>query len=161
MITKRNRISSIVTVAAVIAAALTLLPLLQSSTVRGSSSRPLEITFTKWVPSFPTLAGYTGGDVVGTFAGEVLSRNPFDNDVITQLEARYEVIDPDGIHSFTAHIEGKQNNETLTAVLNGVITEGWLTGSQVHVTYDVIRPCPSEGRPVCFRGIIRVMPDSD
>jgi hypothetical protein len=156
MIINKNRISSVV-----IAAAMTLLPLLQTSTVRGSSGRPLEVTFTKWVPSFPTLEGYTGGDVAGTLAGEVLSRNPFDNGVITQLEARYEVTDPGGTHSFTAHIEGKQNNETLTAVLNGVITEGWLTGSQVHVTYDVIRPCLSEGRPVCFRGVIQIMPDSD
>ena len=26
-------------------------------------SRPIEVTFTKWVPAFPTLAGVTGGDV--------------------------------------------------------------------------------------------------
>lgn len=120
----------------------------------------VEVTFTKWVPAFPTLAGVTGGDVSGTFAGTVLSRDPFDNGNIVQLEAQYEVIDPDGVHSFVAYITGKQNNQTLQAVFNGTITEGWLLGAQVHVTYDVIRPCPEFGQSVCFRGVIRVMPGS-
>ena len=120
----------------------------------------VEVTFTKWVPAFPTLAGVTGGDVPGTFAGAVLARDPFDNGNIVQLEARYEVIDPAGVHSFVAHIAGKQNNQTQEAVFNGTITEGWLVGAQVHVTYDVIRPCPEFGQSVCFTGTIRVMPGS-
>jgi hypothetical protein len=120
----------------------------------------VEVTFTKWVPAFPTLAGVTGGDVPGTFAGAVLSRDPFDNGNIVQLEARYEVIGQDAAHSFVAHIEGKQNNETQEAVFNGTIIEGWLLGAQVHVTYDRIAPCPAFGQPVCFTGVIRVMPGS-
>jgi FtsP/CotA-like multicopper oxidase with cupredoxin domain len=120
----------------------------------------VEVTFTKWVPAFPTLAGVTGGDVPGTFAGEVLSRDPFDNGNIVQLEARYEVIGQDATHSFVAHIEGKQNNETQEAVFNGTIIEGWLLGAQVHVTYDRIAPCPAFGKAVCFTGVIRVMPGS-
>ena len=127
----------------------------------------VEVTFTKWVPAFPTLAGVTGGEVPGTFAGAVLSRDPFDNGNIVQLEARYEVIGQDAAHSFVAHIEGKQNNETQTAVFNGTIIEGWLLGARVHVTYDVIVPpagtsCVPQA-PVnrnCFQGIIRVMPGS-
>jgi hypothetical protein len=120
----------------------------------------VEVTFTKWVPAFPTLAGVTGGDVPGTFAGAVLSRDPFDNGNIVQLEARYEVIGQDAAHSFVAHIEGKQNNETQEAVFNGTIIEGWLLGAQVHVTYDRIAPCPAFGQAVCFTGVIRVMPGS-
>ena len=120
----------------------------------------VEVTFTKWVPAFPTMAGVTGGDVPGTFAGAVLSRVPFDNGNIVQLEARYEVIDPAGVHSFVAHIAGKQNNQTQEAVFNGTITGGWLLGAQVHVTYDVIRPCPEFGQSVCFTGVIRVMSGS-
>ncbi len=120
----------------------------------------VEVTFTKWVPAFPTLAGVTGGDVPGTFAGTVLSREAFDNGNIVQLEARYGVIGADPAHSFVAHIEGKQNNETQTAVFNGTIVEGWLLGAQVHVTYDRIAPCPAFGKAVCFTGVIRVMPDS-
>lgn len=125
-----------------------------------SGAANVEVTFTKWVPAFPTLAGVTGGDVPGTFAGTVLSRDPFENGTIVQLEARYEVVDPAGAHSFVAHIAGKQNNQTQEAVFNGTITEGWLVGAQVHVTYDVIRPCPEFGQSVCFTGVIRVMPGS-
>jgi hypothetical protein len=120
----------------------------------------VEVTFTKWVPAFPTLAGVTGGDVPGTFAGAVLSRDPFDNGNIVQLEARYEVIGQDPAHSFVAHIEGKQNNETQEAVFNGTIIEGWLLGAQVHVTYDRIAPCPAFGKAACFTGVIRIMPGS-
>jgi hypothetical protein len=120
----------------------------------------VEVTFTKWVPAFPTLVGVTGGDVPGTFAGAVLSRDPFDNGTIVQLEARYEVIGNNPAHSFVAHIEGKQNNETQEAVFNGTITAGWLVGAQVHVTYDRIAPCPAFGKAVCFTGVIRVMPGS-
>jgi len=120
----------------------------------------VEVTFTKWVPAFPTLAGVTGGDVPGTFAGVVLSRVPFDNGNIVQLEARYEVRGQDATRSFVAHIEGKQNNETQEAVFNGTIIEGWLRGAQVHVTYDRIAPCPAFGQAACFTGVIRVMPGS-
>jgi hypothetical protein len=121
----------------------------------------VEVTFTKWsTGGVPGLAGVTGGDVPGTFAGTVLSRDPFDNGNIVQLEARYGVIGQDAAHSFVAHIEGKQNNETQTAVFNGTIIEGWLLGAQVHVTYDRIAPCPAFGKAVCFTGVIRIMPGS-
>ena len=130
-------------------------------TQNSKNAAPLvEVTFTKWVTVFPSMAGFTGGDVVGTYAGEVLSRTPFDNGVIVQLEARYQVIDPSGLHSFTALIQGTQNNEIGNAVLNGVITEGWLVGAQVHVTFQVITPCEFGERNVCFQGTIRVMPGS-
>ena len=119
----------------------------------------VEVTFTKWAAS-PGFGGVTGGDVPGTFAGAVLSRDPFDNGTIVQLEARYEVIGQDAAHSFVAHIEGKQNNETQEAVFNGTIIEGWLLGAQVHVTYDRIAPCPAFGKAVCFTGVIRIMPGS-
>ena len=125
-----------------------------------ASGDPVEVTFTKWVPAFPALAGVTGGDIPGTFAGTVLSRDTFENGNIVQLEAQYEVIDPAGDHSFVAHIAGKQNNQTQEAVFNGTITAGWQLGAQVHVTYDVIRPCPEFAKSVCFTGVIRVMPGS-
>jgi hypothetical protein len=131
-----------------------------SAQTQASGGHPVEVTFTKWSTGFPGLAGVTGGDVPGTFAGTVLSRDPFDNGTIVQLEARYGVIGQDAAHSFVAHIEGKQNNETQKAVFNGTIIEGWLLGAQVHVTYDRITPCPAFGQSVCFTGVIRVMPGS-
>jgi hypothetical protein len=109
---------------------------------QASGGAPVEVTFTKWSTGFPGLAGVTGGDVPGTFAGTVLSRDPFDNGTIVQLEAQYGVIATDGAHSFVAHIEGKQNNPTRQAVFNGTVIDGWLGGAQVHVTYDVIDPAP-------------------
>ena len=134
---------------------------------QASGGDPIEVTFTKWVTAFPAMAGVTGGDVSGTFAGTVLSRDPFDNGTIVQLEARYEVTSTVPGHSFVAHIEGKQNNPTQKAVLNGTVIAGWLVGAQVQVTFDVIVPatgtsCVPEA-PVnrtCFQGTIRVMPGS-
>jgi hypothetical protein len=127
----------------------------------------VEVTFTKWVPAFPTLAGVTGGDVPGTFAGTVLSRDPFDNGNIIQLEAEYRVIAADPAHSFVARIEGTQNSQTRQAVLNGTVIAGWLVGAQVHVTFDVIAPsagisCVPQApvNKTCFKGTIRVMPGS-
>jgi hypothetical protein len=127
----------------------------------------VEVTFTKWITAFPAMAGVTGGDVPGTFAGTVLSRDPFDNGTIVQLEARYEVTGTNPAQSFVAHIEGKQNNPTQHAVLNGAVIAGWLVGAQVQVTFDVVVPPAGTScvphAPVnrtCFQGTIRVMPGS-
>ena len=105
-------------------------------------------------------AGVAGGDVPGMFAATVLSRTAFDNGTIVKLEARYEVIGDDAGHSFVALIEGTQNEQTRKAVLNGTIIEGWLVGAQVHVTFDVTRPCPQFDKSACFTGVIRVMSGS-
>ena len=128
---------------------------------------PVEVTFTKFVPVFPALVGVTGGEVPGTFSGAVLSRDPFDNGTIVQLEARYEVTAADPAHSFVAVIEGKQNNQTQHAVLNGTVISGWLVGAQVHVTYDIIVPATGTScvpaAPVnsrCFQGTIRILSGS-
>lgn len=134
---------------------------------QASGGRPVEVAFTKWVAGFPTLAGVTGGDVPGTFAGAVLSRDPFDNGTIVQLEARYGITADDPAHSFVAHIEGTQNNQTQRAVLNGTVISGWLAGAQVHVTYDIIAPAAGIScvpkAPVntrCFQGTIFILPGS-
>lgn len=118
----------------------------------------IEVTFTKWVdPSFPLFKGVAGGDVPGDFAATVLERTPFDNGIIVDLRARYEVIADDAARSFVAEIEGKQNNQTRSAVLNGSVVEGWLTGARVHVTFDVIEPCSQFDKPRCFSGTLRVL----
>jgi hypothetical protein len=134
---------------------------------QASGGGNVDVTFTKWFIGFPAMAGVTGGDVPGTFGGAVLSRDPFDNGTIVQLEARYEVTAADPAHSFVAHITGKTNNPTQEAVLNGTVVAGWRVGAQVHVTFEVIPPtattsCVPEA-PVnrtCFQGTIRVMPVS-
>ena len=129
--------------------------------VQSSSGANIEVTFTKWIdPSFPQFKGVAGGDVPGDFAATVLQRTPFDNGNITDLRARYEVIADNAARSFVAEIEGKQNTEIRSAVLNGSVVEGWLTGARVHVTFDVIEPCPQFNKPRCFTGIIRVLAGS-
>ena len=138
-----------------------------STPAQASARRPVEVTFTKWITAYPAMAGVTSGDVPGTFAGAVLNREPFDNGTIVQLEARYGVIAGDPAHSFVAIIEGKQNNNTQAAVLNGTVTAGWLIGAQVHATFDVIVPATGTScvpqAPVnrtCFQGTIRILPGS-
>ena len=121
--------------------------------------RPVEISFTKWITAFPLMAGVVEGH--GVFAGEVLSAKPTTNPAITSitsLEAVYEV--QAGPRSFTALIRGGQSNVNRTAVLDGVILHGWRIGAQVHVEFDIISSC--EGKPAgpCFRGTIRILPDS-
>jgi len=131
----------------------------EATTVNSSAAAPVEVTFIKWFTTFPAMTGNTSFGA-GTFAGTILERTAFDNGVMVQLRALYRVTDPSGSHSFAALIEGTQNLETLTAVLNGVVTEGWMVGARVHVTFQRITPCALAIGPsvpgVCFQGTIRV-----
>jgi hypothetical protein len=121
--------------------------------VQSSSEAPVEVTFTKWITAYPAMAGNTSyGD--GTFNGRVLSRIPFDNGVSVKLQARYGFTDPSGDgRSFTAEIHGTHNLTTGVGVLNGIVTEGWRAGSQVHVRFLQIS-CVPHG--VCWQGTVRI-----
>jgi hypothetical protein len=136
------------------------------------TARPVEVTFTKWaVPGSTTpyslLAGFTGGDIVGVYVGEVLHRvasqaQPEHNRIVW-LEAMYEV--QAGDHSFTALIRGGTDMVTGAALLDGVILAGWRTGARVHVEFRTYAPlptgpgCPDTRAPTdrnCFMGTIHV-----
>jgi hypothetical protein len=133
------------------------------------------VTFTKWVtavvPPNPgeavasrfLMAGIVGGDVAGDFVGEVLDRRVSTTGTVTAqivaLDALYEV--RAGDHSFTALIQGGQNNATRKALLDGVILDGWRTGARVHVEFTVIRGCAGKPAGPCFEGTIRIQRDSD
>jgi len=135
----------------------------------------LIVTFTKWVtavvPPIPgeavasrfLMAGVVGGDVAGTFAGEVLDRRVSTTGTVTAqivaLDALYEV--RAGDQSFTALIQGGQNNATRKALLDGVILDGWRTGARVHVEFTVISGCAGKPAGPCFEGTIRILRDSD
>jgi hypothetical protein len=138
--------------------------LLQTTRARMNDNQDAEVTFTKWVagtsPSgFSLLAGFTGGDVVGDFAGEVLYRKVSTNGRITQLQPIYEVIA--GERSFTALIQGGQNNLTGRAVFDGVILDGWRTGARVHAEYQRMTDCAFAPPGTCFQGTIRISRDKD
>ena len=55
--------------------------------------------------------------------------------------------------------QGKSHIQKGNATLNGVVTEGWALGAQVHVTFDRVS-CAVAPNGVCFEGTIRVMPGS-
>jgi hypothetical protein len=148
--------------------------LVQVSSTRAANndhnSRPVDITFTKWVatappppapqPPFGLLEGFVDNGVVGSFVGEVLWRQASLNGHVVGLEAMYEVVDGD--RSFTALIRGGQN-AAGAAQFDGVILAGWRAGARVQVVYQrylAIAGMPScEGAPVnktCFEGTIHI-----
>ena len=113
----------------------------------------IELTFTKWITTYPALAGFTSNGP-GTLGGEVLSR--IDDGVSTHLIARYEVTDPRGTHSFKAVIQGKADKKTGTYALHGIVTWGWMIGAHVRVTFQRIAPCQFGKLSVCFQGTIQI-----
>jgi hypothetical protein len=134
---------------------------------------PVEVTFTKWVtgPVFvpdafgitegrSLMEGFTGGDIPGTFVGEVLQGQPSANPAlktgINKLEAIYEVHDRNGNHVFTALIRGGTNRATGAALLDGVVLAGWRTGARVHVAFQTMTNCAGAPAGRCFQGSIRV-----
>jgi hypothetical protein len=141
----------------------------------GDPNRPVKVTFTKWVvlapppapppaPQGPLMAGVTGGDIAGTFVGEVLWRQTSQNLHVTGLEAMYEVYAADETKSFSALIRGGQNQAVL-GQLEGVILAGWRTGARVQVVfqrYPLTDPaCADVGgaptaAPVCFVGTMHI-----
>lgn len=113
----------------------------------------IEITFTKWITTYPTMGGFTSyGE--GTMAGQILSR--IDDGVSTHMIARYEITDPSGSHSFKAVIQGKADNKTGRYDLYGIVTWGWMLGAHVHAGFLRITPCEFGTLSVCFQGTVRI-----
>lgn len=154
-------------VASCVSAIVTVL-MLQISPALAGAAPSVELTYTKWVtnsPGYPVMEGVVGGDVVGVFAGEVLGITSIANDKIFPIEALYNIQDATGDHSFTAHIQGNENDTKgvvgATNVLNGTIIDGWLVGAQVHVKYESFA-CgePNAFGGICYLGTIRIVPAS-
>jgi len=136
----------------------------------GVKGHTFDFTFTKWATSwpefYPSLAGVlmegiVGGDVGnGVYAGEVIS------DDLTQpgfwlANAQYEFYGKK--HSFIAdvHVTQTLGNTPDTAVITGVITQGWLKGAQLTGEYTVMPVCPIETPgnvfgTLCFQGTLHV-----
>jgi len=133
-------------------------------------NRPIELTFTKWVTTFPLMKGYWGGDLANEFVGEIFQRQvsqlqanncflPAPNcGRIIRLEALYEV--HNGDRSFTALIRGGTSGDTGAAILNGTILFGWRVGAPVHVEFQTIPGTTGcVGAPLgatCFEGTIHI-----
>ena len=134
-------------------------PNVGATTDRSPSSERhvVEIAYEKWITTYPAMAGNTSYGP-GTFTGTILSRVPSADGVIIHLEAEYVITDPQKRgHSFTALIEGDESLATQSALLTGVVTDGWMKGAPVTVNFRIIAPCDVIGRTgTCFRGTIRV-----
>jgi hypothetical protein len=111
-----------------------------------------DITFTKWVTTVPNMAGIAGGDVgTATFAGDILNFTPGTD--FTYIEALYHITGNN--HSFTAHVFVTENQVTRTAVIRGVVTDGWLKDRQVGGNYTIIS-CPGQTNGMCFQGTLHL-----
>lgn len=129
----------------------------QTENGRGDGERAgLELTYTKWfAPGFPNMVGVVGGDIVGQFGGAVLKATPDPSGRFIQLTAVYIVVAPDPSRSLTLHVDGIQDNQSGTAVLNGRVVDGSLTGARAHAEYKVVS-CTQAPDHTCFQGTISI-----
>ena len=115
--------------------------------VRGTPTPPAgRVTFTKWATAFPnqpgliaTMAGVVGGDVgTGAYVGEALKMGTDAATGITEIVAFYRFNGP--IHSFTALVRVLQTGSDVgsKAVIDGVITDGWMKGHAMEGEYTQI-----------------------
>ena len=91
----------------------------------GDRNRPIEVTFTKWVTTFPLMEGFWGDDLANRFVGEIFQRQVSQRQAdncylpapncgrIIRLEALYEF--HAGDHSFTALIRGGTSGDSGAA----------------------------------------------
>jgi hypothetical protein len=112
--------------------------------------RTFKITYSKWAdtttaPGFRLLKGFTGGDIVGDFTGQVFVREVSVSGRVTRLEAEYSVA---GDLSFTALMRGGADPLTGNAILDGTILAGWRKGASVHAEFATIQ-APSPNDPAC------------
>jgi hypothetical protein len=129
----------------------------QTEDRRGHGERAgLELTYTKWfAPGFPNMVGVVGGDIVGPFGGAVLDARPDDTGRFFLLKAIYIVVAPDPSRSLTIRVKGAQDIQARTAVLDGRVVDGPLTGARAHAEFKVIS-CTQAPNGECFQGTISI-----
>ena len=116
----------------------------------------VDLTYTKWfAPGFPNMVGVVGGDIVGQFGGAVLKATPDAAGRFVRLTAIYIVVAPDPSRSLTIRVDGVQDNQSGTAVLNGRVVDGSLAGARAHAEYKVIS-CTQSPDHTCFQGTISI-----
>jgi len=106
------------------------------------------------------MEGIVGGDVGnGVYAGEVLSDDLTQQPAYWIANAQYEFHGEE--NSFIADVHVVQNNSTGTAVITGVVTQGWLKGAHLTGEYTVMPSCPiaTPGNvfgTLCFQGTLHI-----
>jgi hypothetical protein len=121
----------------------------------GRDSRHAENTFTKWVAGYPNMTGVVGGDVgTGTYSGTIISL--VDTPASRTINAIYRFRGAD--YSFDALVHVVANGRVVgsTAVVTGVVTDGWLAGNVVSGGYEQIA-CTQAASGFCFRGWLDIL----
>jgi hypothetical protein len=146
----KEAIGSIVRHRLLVAIATVALLLVSLGAGTASAGGGQHATFTKWVTTWPQMAGFVGGSVGdGEFSGTVIDYAPGPTTLITAI---YHFAGPR--HDFTARMHVEQTE--LHAVLVGVITDGWGKGKLVTGAYDQIT-CEHGGLTTdCFAGYLDV-----
>ena len=138
----------------VLAAGITAASAQTENGKRHSKRAGLELTYTKWFdPSFPHMVGVVGGDIDAKFGGAVLQATPDG-----RLKAIYIVVAPDPSRSLTIRLNGA-SDQSGTAVLEGRVVDGRLTGAGARVEFERI-DCPESPGP-CFEGTISIQKGDD
>lgn len=121
----------------------------------GRDHRNAENTFTKWIAGFPDMAGFVGGDVGdGTYSGTILSL--VDTATTRTINAVYHFTG--STHAFTALVHVVANGRVIgsTAVVTGVVTDGWLAGNLVAGRYEQVA-CAEAPNGTCFQGTLDIL----
>jgi hypothetical protein len=123
----------------------------------------IDVTFTKWITDSPHMSGVVGGEVgAGRYSGEILKMRTIGD--TTWAESFYHFHGAD--HNLTAHVYVTENDApgSGTAVITGIVSEGWLKGATVSGEYKVWTTCPiptpgnSEGTK-CYQGTLHILKD--
>ncbi len=124
----------------------------------GVQNHVFDVTFTKWITTYPDMSGIGGGAIgPATFTGELLSMTAVGS--MEYAEALYHF---DGAkHSFDAHIYAMQDDTAGTGVIQGTVTGGWLEGATLTGEYNVWGTCPIETPgngmgTLCFQGVLHL-----
>ena len=132
-----------------------------------SNSAAATIIFTKWgttngaPPVLMNMEGVVSGDAgAGKYVGEVLEYKPTPTGA--NITALYHINGK--MHSFTARMSVTEDDKTGTAMLKGVVTDGWMKDAKVTGSYTVITPSGiinaqnGAGGDVAFQGTLHVEP---
>jgi hypothetical protein len=121
----------------------------------GRASRHAENTFTKWVAGFPNMSGVVGGDVgTGTYSGTILSL--VDTPTSRTINAVYRFRGADYSFDALVHVVANGRVAGSTAVVTGVVTDGWLAGNVVSGGYTQIS-CTQAASGFCFQGWLDIL----
>jgi hypothetical protein len=104
----------------------------------------------------PEHGGRLGGDIDGKFGGTVLKATPNQTGGV-QLTAIYIVVATDPSRSLTIRLDGV--DQSGTAVLNGRVVDGYLTGARARAAFKVF-DCEQSDGP-CFQGTMSIKQRGD